>query len=409
MKRFFIVLAMSATVLSAAENREAAFTLHLPSVKIGYPGVEYWAEIGGPQGARQWAFAVFTGGDKWTVPLQATAAGDYRLLRVESRQGEKREAIPLGTNSQVELKVRKPAKPNIFESKVLVEAGTFQTIYAAEEPWCVNDHTIVQGPDKTWHLFGITHPKPLDFFKDPGRRLAHATATSLLQNPWQAQPPAVTADWEDYREYLLWAPHVIRHGKTYYLFVCVGEKDSHRYRIHLLTSPDLKDWTRHPDNPLVADGFDGRDPMVMPIKREWVMYYTATSVPEGGNRIVACVTSKDLVHWSNRKVAFVHPQAGTFGGPAESPFVVRRGDNYYLFLCDNDWTDVYLSHDPFHWDFERKVGRIHSHASEIVRDAKGQWFISHTGWMSGPVSLAPLRWHDGLDKAPTNVFPGAAH
>ncbi len=61
------------------------------------------------------------------------------------------------------------------------------------------------------------------------------------------------------------------------------------------------------------------------------MYYTANSNPGGGNHIVAYRTSKDLVNWDERKVAFTDPTMGTFGGPTESPFVVRRGKFYYLF------------------------------------------------------------------------------
>jgi beta-fructofuranosidase len=144
----------------------------------------------------------------------------------------------------------------------------------------------------------------------------------------------------------------------------------------------------------------------MQVGGQWVLYYTATTTPDCGNNIVACVTSKDLVHWTDRKVVFTHPRAGTFGGPTESPFIVQRGNNYYLFLCDNDWTDVYLSHNPLHWDFGQKNTRIQSHASEIVRDVDGKWYISTTGWMNGPVSLAPLHWHDGLDQAPANILPG---
>jgi len=215
----------------------------------------------------------------------------------------------------------------------------------------------------------------------------------------------VTADWEKYKEYLLWAPHVIRSNSIYYMFVCAGDKDTHKYRIHLLTSPDLKTWTRSPDNPMVVDGFDGRDPMVLRAENQWIMYYTATTTPDGGNHTVACVTSKDLTHWGDRKVVFIHPNAGSFGGPTESPFVVRRGRHYYLFVCDNDWTNVYLSRDPFHWDIEQRVGRIRSHASEVVRDAKGKWYITHAGWMSGPVSIAPLKWKDDLDETPSSIPP----
>ena len=223
--------------------------------------------------------------------------------------------------------------------------------------------------------------------------------------PRKAQPPPATADWDQYREYLLWAPHVIKHDGTYYMYVCVGDKDSHNYPIHLLMSEDLKTWTRSPDNPMVVDGFDGRDPMVLRVGDEWVMYYTATSVPEGGNRTVNCVTSKDLVNWSNQQTVFTHPQVGTFGGPTESPFVVRRGENFYLFICDNDWINVFVSHDPFQWDNGNQVGRIHAHACEVVRDTDGKWYITHAGWMSGPVEIAPLQWNDGLDDAPASVQP----
>jgi beta-fructofuranosidase len=324
---------------------------------------------------------------------------------VEKRQGDQTTNVVLAGNSLRELVLERSSTQSAPSTRTLVEAGALKTIFAAEEPWCVNDHTLIQGADKTWHLFGITHPKPLDFFKDPGRRLAHAIATSLTQSPRQAQPPAITADWGRYQEYLLWAPHVVRHQGIYYMFVCAGDKGTHRYRLHLLTSADLKDWKRSPANPLLSDGFDGRDPMVMQVDDGWVLYYTATTTPEGGNHIVACVTSKDLIHWNDRKVVFVHPQVGTFAGPTESPFVVRRGANFYLFVCDNDWTDVYLSDNPYSWDFAQKAGRIHTHASEIVRDTNGKWFITHAGWMNGPISLAPLQWHDALDNAPTSLAP----
>ena len=44
-------------------------------------------------------------------------------------------------------------------------------------------------------------------------------------------------------------------------------------------------------------------------------------------------------------------------------------------------------------------------AGLIVRDTDGAWHITHTGWMNGPVCLAPLNWHDGLDGAPTSIPP----
>jgi hypothetical protein len=405
---FGLVLLTMASGIVASETTGPAFTIRLEGVKFDYPGLEHWAEIERPDGRHDSAFAIYTGKGAWTVPFEADVAGSYRLLRVENRRGDKRALDTIGKDSQLQLEVKEPRQLNrpAPVEKAPVAAGEFKTFFAAAEPWCVNDHTFVQGPDQTWHLFGITHPKPLVWDKDPGHQLAHATAKTLLPAPWEAQPPAVTRDWEKYREYLLWAPYVLRHEGTYYMFVCVGDKDTHRYRIHLLTSSDLKEWKRSPDNPMVVDGFDGRDPFVLRVGDQWVLYYTANSTPDCGNHIVACVTSKDLVHWADRKVVFTHPRAGSFGGPTESPFVVRRGDNYYLFVCDNEWTDVYLSHDPFHWEFAQKVTRILSHASEIIRDVDGKWYISHAGWTSGPLRLAPLLWHDGLDDAPASIPPG---
>ena len=403
-KSLRLLLAITAISLPAAEP---AFEIRLEGVKFDYPGAEQWAEIARPDGRTNWAFAIYTGQNKWTVPLQEDTPGTYRIVRVERRAGEKKSDVTIGNESQLALDLpagTKVSKPTAA-SQPLLEVGEFKTFYTAAEPWCVNDHTFVQGPDKTWHLFGITHPKPLVWEKDPGRQLAHATAKTLLQIPWDTQPFAVTRDWEKYREFVFWAPHVVRHDGTYYMFVCVGDRDTHRYRIHLLTSSDLKSWTRSPHNPMVVDGFDGRDPFVMRVGEQWVLYYTANSTPECGNHIIAAVTSKDLVHWSDRKVIFIHPRAGSFGGPTESPFVVRRGGQYYLFVCDNEWTDVYVSTDPFHWDFTQKNTRFLAHASEIVRDTDGKWFISHAGWTSGPLKIAPLKWKDGLDMEPTNILP----
>jgi predicted GH43/DUF377 family glycosyl hydrolase len=55
-----------------------------------------------------------------------------------------------------------------------------------------------------------------------------------------------------------------------------------------------KNWQRHDRNPMVVDGFDARDPMVLRVGDVWVMYYTGNSEPSGGHHVVYAVTSKDL-------------------------------------------------------------------------------------------------------------------
>lgn len=296
-----------------------------------------------------------------------------------------------------------------------VNSGKFFKIYdpsiSDTEKWYINDHCFIRGIDGVWHLFGITDREPLNPSSNT-INFAHATALKLTQSPWDKKPYALTAD-ANAGEKQLWAPHIILHDGTYYMFYCAGSlKGSSKYRIHLATSKDLITWTRHPANPMVVDGYDARDPFILKIGNEWVMYYTATSTPRGGNHIVACCKSNDLIHWGQRSVVFTDTSVGTFGGPTESPQVIRRGEYYYLFIgprdekgCEDSYrnTTVFRSKDPFKWTIEDRVGQITAHAVEVVRDVDGQWYISHCGWGQGGVYLAKLNWNDGLDDADTSM------
>ncbi len=274
----------------------------------------------------------------------------------------------------------------------MVIAGEFRKIYdpsiGEAEPWYINDHCFVRATDGRWHLFGITHPEPANPLDE--KFLAHATAADAF-GPWQKHEMVLPAD-PACGETHVWAPHVIRHDELYYMFYCAGGASNREYRIHLATSRDLFEWQRHPENPMLVDGFDARDPMVLRVQDEWVLYYTATSAPDGGQHVVAALTCSDLVHWSNKREVFVHPKQGTFGGPTESPFVVAQDNRYFLFVCTNepyDDTAVYESDSPWSFDVERRVGQLPAHAAEVVRDGE-RWLVSRCGWGRGGVYLANL-------------------
>lgn len=286
-----------------------------------------------------------------------------------------------------------------------VKAGKFLLIYnpsvGEAQPWYINDHCFVRGIDNVWHLFGITHPEPANPLDE--KQFAHATSPRLTASPWTKQPMALTVSPEAGERHL-WAPHVIRHDGNYWMFYCAGGEDSTRYRIHLATSPDLKQWERHGANPLFTDGFDARDPMVIRIKGQWVMYYTANVTPTGGKHIVACRTSSDLIHWGPRRTVFTDRFSGTFGGGTESPFVVERKGWFYLFIGprsnnatedygrDYDSTQVFASRNPFSFAEENLVGEIPAHALEVIQDRDGKFYGSRCGWGRGGVYLAPLTW-----------------
>lgn len=295
-----------------------------------------------------------------------------------------------------------PIPPTDVGQKQAVWIGEFTQIYdpsvGETKPWYINDHCFVRDHHGLWHMFGITHAEPLNPMDE--KSLAHATAREFTQAPWEKHPHAATADFKRWREHHMWAPCVMRHNDQYYMFVCVGGDAHSAYKIHLLTSDDLWKWERHEKNPMIIDGFDARDPFIMRVGDQWVMYYTATLDPAGGQHIVACQTSRDLVNWSGRRSVFIDSEAGTFGGSTESPFIVKRGKFYYLFICNNDRrqgydaTDVLRSEDPFHWEWSQWVATIGCHAPEIICDDDGQWYASHCGWGRGGVYLAPLFWED---------------
>ena len=279
-----------------------------------------------------------------------------------------------------------------------VYADDFVKIYdpsiGEAEPWYINDHTIIKGAD-AWHLFGITHTEPAKPLDE--KLCAHACSKDIFNVPFQKLPCPLAADTQA-NEAHFWAPHVILNNGIYYMFYCAGSPDGHdKYRIHLATSKDLTTWERHAENPMLIDGYDARDPMVLRIGDRWVMYYTCNSTPNGGNHCVACVTSTDLIHWGNKRVVFTSDLSGTYGGPCESPFVEKVNDVYFLFIgpyggydkCYSN-TAVYASRDPFCFG-GAPVGYIPAHAAEVLH-VDGKYYITHCGWGEGGVYLAPLHF-----------------
>ncbi len=284
--------------------------------------------------------------------------------------------------------------------KSVFSVGEFRKIYdpswvradGKKESWYINDHTFIRAEDGQWHLFGITHKEPANPMHE--RFLAHATAPDLF-GPWTKQAPVLQSDKKAH-EIVTWAPYVLRHDGMYWIYYCAGgASDGTQYRIHLATSKDLWNWTRHAANPMLMDGYKSRDPMVMKFEDGWLLYYVATSTPRGGNHTVKVVSGRDLSHWSNPREVYRDAETGTDGGPTESPFVVAHNGKYYLFVCTNhdyNETAVYESATPFHWDAVNLVGKFPAHAAEVIETAGGKWYVSRAGWGEGGVYLAEFTW-----------------
>lgn len=271
--------------------------------------------------------------------------------------------------------------------------GARQSVFnpsTTDEEWYLNDHTLVQGPDGLWHLFGITAPEPARPLEEVF--FAHATAPTVT-GPWTAHEPVMHAD-TSVGETHVWAPHVIAHDGTFWMFYTGGTDDHTRYRIQLATSDDLFTWRF--EATLFEDGYDARDPMVLRVGEQWVLYYTRTSAPEGGVHQVAARTSDDLRTWSEPRVVFDSRESGTYGGPTESPFVIPVSNGseqgYLLSVCDAflyDVTRVYFSTDPFHWEGEPAF-IVSEHCPEYVADGDRLW-VTGAGWGRGGLHVRPMR------------------
>ena len=91
---------------------------------------------------------------------------------------------------------------------------------------------------------------------------------------------------------------------------------------------------------------------------------------------------------------------------AESPSIIKYNDTYYLFVCgwNGVWeepglngayqhvTYVYQSDDPYHFDADKEITQLNSHAPEIFQDEEGDWYISSVQWPKRGVSIARLVW-----------------
>ncbi|MEU2873421.1 family 43 glycosylhydrolase [Streptomyces olivoreticuli] len=277
-----------------------------------------------------------------------------------------------------------------------IGAGPFAHVYDPSTPGgqrYLNDHTLIKSADR-WHLFGIVGAgAPPGQAPDSAAEVsfAHASAPDPY-GPWTTHTDALTVDPAYFGEEHLWAPHVIEAGGTYWMFYAAGGRNG--AAINLATSTDLFTWTRVPTGPLFR-GRAARDPMVLRIAGQWVMYYTELS-GQDGRHVVAFRRSGDLLHWSEPGIAFTDATTAATLSVTESPFVVERDGWYHLFIGPRngyDGTDVFASRNPFSFDLDGYAGHVPGHAVEVVTDGQ-QWHASAAGWFHQGLYLAPLYWRD---------------
>ena len=313
------------------------------------------------------------------IPIDTAAAEPSLTCPVTSFQRRHAGALPPPNPPAVRVPLAQREMIRAFDTTSL-EGG----------PWYVNDHTLVQAPDGSWHLFGIFHHEPMN--SDTEVDFIHAVSSERDLAKWKegifrAAPGnlaiALTAD-RSIGETHLWAPHVIAAKGHWFMVYQGGGEDGDHSSIRLAESDDLYRWTRVSTMPLFEDFCVARDPMLVRRGSLWSLYYTRCESQTRRVSGVAHRTSSDLIHWSEPKMALSLGEATVMpnSGYTESPFVFEHGGYHYLSVTSYplgwDATFVYRSRDPFAFP-DTPFSRVRAHAAEWVFDREGRAYVTHAG------------------------------
>ncbi len=260
----------------------------------------------------------------------------------------------------------------------------------------VNDHTIVKGPDGTWHLYGITS---MDGHSCEERYFIHGKGTSL---DILFDETGKSID----RGTLAWAPCVIKKDENYYMFYGPSPTS-------LAVSFDMYEWYGYNvtlnNEPLMGAH---RDHFVLKIdENNYLMYIVGVHNKKSA---VSCFSSCDLLTWNFEGFALTSGDKAPLNpgwGAMESPFVLKKDGLYYLFITYTDSsaetyndTLVFCSENPLYFGKYNggevdaiPITKLSAHAPEIIEE-NGKFYITTCGWRDKPVphtgcvSIATLDW-----------------
>lgn len=146
-----------------------------------------------------------------------------------------------------------------------------------------------------------------------------------------------------------------------------------------------------------GDDANTRDPMIIKIDGLYYCYYVASP---GDHGAIYVRTSRDLDTWSDSKIVCAGGTPGDGPWSAECPFVVRRGDDYYLLRTQKygrtALTHIYCSKDPMDFGVNNDrclVGSLPVAAPEVI-ERDGEYVLAALDLGLNGIRLAPLEWRE---------------
>ena len=200
------------------------------------------------------------------------------------------------------------------------------------------DHCFIEH-DGIMHVFYNRSWVGYDWPERYTDTIGHATSTDLIH--WDIHTPVLSISPDDFGSYQVWSPAVIEDGGRFWMLY-TGVNENVAQAACLAVSDDLYHFEKYRGNPVYVPGewgnwdssrwSDCRDSFVLKHDGIFYQYVFVTRPTADGGREPATgiVSSTDMVHWK---------EEGTFRMPscsfaAESPFVVRHGENWYFFYTN---------------------------------------------------------------------------
>lgn len=256
----------------------------------------------------------------------------------------------------------------------------------------VVDHHLYLAPDGKWRLWAAIR----------NAKIGHLIygwkgSASLEDANWEPEGVKIRAEVQ-YREAvpgeeeLVCAPFFVEHEAHWY---CLYNSTR---GLHIMKSQD----GIHFERILNADGSSilyrgGRDPMIMKWNGLYLSYSCVTKVSQDDwlSSFVIVNRSTDLKEWSDYTIVSEGGICGNGPVSAESPFVVNRGNWFYLFRSSSrDFqTYVYRSDTPFHFginDDNKLIAVLPIKAPEII-EYQGNWYITDLADFRG-IKMSRLLW-----------------
>lgn len=278
----------------------------------------------------------------------------------------------------------------IHANQIIAQAGCFRQVYSPGGRY-VNDHCFIEDSDGALHLFHITGKAGGGPYAVGNEEtFGHAVTRDLLN--WQEWPNVLSiAPSTTYEPHHLFAPFVCMHDGRNYLFYAGINQERMNESMCLAVSDDLACWDKHPANPVFrpsrqwaeyepGSGVWGccRDPHILPHPiYGFILYYVSWLKGTGGRlAAIGAAVSENLISWQDAGPVLIRERAEEYSTTSmESPCVIVRDGQYYLFYKHRDETRLVVSTDPFSFTNQEDHWFSPAHAAEIFK-YRGDWYIS---------------------------------